>query len=382
MDVLVCGAGVAGAALAYWLRHHGFTPTVVERAPRVRTGGYATGLRGEALDVLDRMALLDQVRALDLRLGDAAVPNPYAALPVAIRATDVEILRDDLAGLLYQATRQEVEYVFGDSIATLEQTDADVRVTFDRDRPRRFDLVAGADGLHSRTRSLAFGPQERFVRHLGLYTAVFGLPGRLGAEDGGRVHRVPGKAAGVLATREGARARAVLHFASGPLVYDRDDAGQHKHIVAERFTGQGRLVRRLLEELQGTEGLFFEANAQVEMDRWSSGRVVLVGDAGYCAAPSSGRGASQALIGAYILAGELAAGGGHARAFAAYEREMRGFVAEHQQMGREGADQFFLGPPPREEFGRTTVARPHLVRLRNYAPGFASERSSPGRAAR
>jgi 2-polyprenyl-6-methoxyphenol hydroxylase-like FAD-dependent oxidoreductase len=148
----------------------------------------------------------------------------------------------------------------------------------------------------------------------------------------------------------------VLHFASGPLVYDRDDARQHKHIVAERFTGQGRLVRRLLEELQGTEGLFFEANAQVEMDRWSSGRVVLVGDAGYCAAPSSGRGASQALIGAYILAGELAAGGGHARAFAAYEREMRGFVAEHQQMGREGADQFFLGPPPREESGRTTVA--------------------------
>ncbi|WP_067830355.1 FAD-dependent monooxygenase [Actinomadura kijaniata] len=381
MDVLVCGAGVAGAALAYWLRHHGFTPTVVERASRVRGGGYATGLRGEALDVLDRMALLDQVRALDLRLGGAAMTDEDA-LPVAIRPTDVEILRDDLAGLLYQATRREVEYVFGDSIATLEQTDADVRVTFDRGQPRRFDLVAGADGLHSRTRSLVFGPQERFVRHLGLYTAVFGLPGRFGAEEGGQVHRVPGKAAGVLATHDGARARAALHFASGPLAYNRDDHGQHKHIVAGRFAGQGRLVRRLLAEMWEAEDLFFEANAQVEMDRWYAGRVVLVGDAGYCAAPSSGRGASQALIGAYILAGELAAGGGHAEAFAAYEREMRGFVAEHQQMGREGADQFFLGPPPEEELGRTTVARPHLVRLRNYAPGFAAERSSPGRAAR
>ncbi|MGA4992077.1 FAD-dependent monooxygenase [Nonomuraea bangladeshensis] len=378
MDVLVCGAGVAGAALAYWLRHHGFTPTVVERAPGVRAGGYATGLRGEALDVLDRMALLDQVRALNLRLGDTAMPHPYAALPVAIRPTDVEILRDDLAGLLYQATRREVEYVFGDSIATLEQTDADVRVTFDRGRPRRFDLVAGADGLHSRTRSLAFGPQERFVRHLGLYTAVFGLPGRFA----GWVHRVPGKAAGVLVARDGARARAALHFASGPLAYDRDDAGQHKRIVAERFAGEGRLVRRLLEEMWEAEDLFFEANAQVEMDRWFSGRVVLVGDAGYCAAPASGRDASQALIGAYILAGELATGGGHAGAFAAYEREMRGFVAEHQQMGREGADKFFLGPPPEEELGRTTVARPHLVRLRNYAPGFAGERPSPGWAAR
>ncbi|TDD49309.1 FAD-dependent oxidoreductase [Nonomuraea terrae] len=382
MDVLVCGAGVAGAALAYWLRHHGFTATVVERTPRVRAGGYAAGLRGEALDVLDRMALLEQAEALDLRLGDAAMADEYAAMPVAICAGDLEILRDDLAGLLYQATRREVEYVFGDSIATLEQTADDVRATFDRGRPRRFDLVVGADGLHSRTRSLAFGPHERFVRHLGLYTAVFGLPGHLGAEDGSRVHRVPGKAAAVLSTRDGARARAALHFASGPLAYDRDDSGQHKRIVAERFAGEGRLVRRLLEEMWGADDLFFEANAQVEMDRWFSGRVVLLGDAGYCAAPASGRGASQALIGAYILAGELAAGGGHAQAFAAYEREMRGFVAEHQHMGREGADQFFLGTPLQERLDRTTAARPHLVRLKNYAPGFAAERPSPGRTAR
>ncbi|MEU4511215.1 FAD-dependent monooxygenase [Nonomuraea wenchangensis] len=382
MDVLVCGAGIAGAALAYWLRHHGFTPTVVERAPRVRAGGYAAGLRGEALDVLDRMALLERAEALDLRLGDTAMADECAALPVAVRAGDLEILRDDLAGLLYQATRRNIEYVFGDSIATLEQTVGDVRVTFDRGRPRRFDLVAGADGLYSRTRSLVFGPPERFVRHLGLYTAVFGLPGHFGAEDGGRVHRVPGKAAAVLGARDGARARAALHFASGPLVYDRDDAGQHKRIVAGRFADEGRLVRRLLEEMRGAKDLFFEANAQVEMHHWFSGRVVLLGDAGYCAAPASGRGASQALIGAYILAGELAADGGHARAFAAYEREMRGFVAEHRHLGREGADLFFLGTPPQEGLDRTTAARPHLMRLKDYVPGWAAERPSPGRAAR
>ncbi|QYC42037.1 hypothetical protein Nocox_22165 [Nonomuraea coxensis DSM 45129] len=130
MDVLVCGAGVAGAALAYWLRHHGLTPTVVERAPRARAGGCAAGLRGEALD---------------LRLGDAAMADEYAARPVAVRAGDLEILRDDLAGLLYQATRREVEYVFGDSIATLEQTVGDVRVTFDRGRPRRSALAAAPE---------------------------------------------------------------------------------------------------------------------------------------------------------------------------------------------------------------------------------------------
>ncbi|MEV0622305.1 FAD-dependent monooxygenase [Nonomuraea sp. NPDC050404] len=378
MDVLVCGAGVAGIALAYWLRHHGFTPTVVERAPRVRAGGYAAGLRGEALDVLDRMALLEQAEALGLRPGDTAMRDES----VLICAGDLEILRDDLAGLLYEATRREVEYVFGDSIATLEQSADDVRVTFDRGRPRRFDLVAGADGLHSRTRSLAFGPHERFVRHLGLYTAVFSVPGRLGAEDDGRGYRVPGKAAAVLSTRDGTRARAALRFASGPLAYDRDDAGQHERIVAERFAGEGRLIRLLLEQMRGAEDLFFEANAQVEMDRWFSGRVVLLGDAAYCAATVSGRGASQALIGAYILAGELAVGGDHARAFASYEREMRGFVAEHQHLGREATDRFFLGTPSQEGFDRTTAVRPHLVRLKDYVPGFAAEQPSPGRAAR
>ncbi|MFC5822030.1 hypothetical protein [Nonomuraea harbinensis] len=136
--------------------------------------------------------------------------------------------------------------------------------------------------------------------------------------------------------------------------------------------------------MRGAKDLFFEANAQVEMHRWFPGRVVLLGDAGYCAAPApaSGRGASQALIGAYIVAGELAAGGGHARAFAACERETRGFVAEHQHLGREGADQFFLGTPPQEGLDRTTAARPHLMRLKDYVPGFAAERPSPGRAAR
>ncbi|MER7132667.1 FAD-dependent oxidoreductase [Streptosporangium saharense] len=318
---------IAGPALAYWLRHHGFTPTVVERAPRVRAGGSAVGFRGEALDVLDRMALPERAHTLNTHPGETASADrdggPYT----------LEILRGDLIDLLYEATRREVEYVLDDSIAALEQNADGVRVTFERGRPRRFDLVAGADGLRSRTRSQVFGPRERFVRHPGLYTAAFGLPSQ---RDTGLFHSMPGKAADLLRAR--------------------DDVAQHKRIVAEWFAGEGGLIPHLLEEMGRAEDSFFDANAQVEMDRWSSGRVVLLGDAGYCAAPASGHGAS-------ILAGELGvADGDHATAFAAYERETRGFVAEHQQLGREGIDRFFLGAPIRET-PDTAAAEATLARV-------------------
>ncbi|MEW9552257.1 FAD-dependent monooxygenase [Nonomuraea sp. NPDC050783] len=384
MDVLISGAGVAGPALAYWLRHHGFTPTVIERAPRARGGGYAVDLRGEALDVLDRMALLDRVEAVKTPTRGMAMVDrdgdAYAFLPVA---GDPRILRDDLSGLLHEATRHEVEYVFGDSITGLEQDAGGVRATFERGRPRRFDLVAGADGLHSRTRRLAFGPERRFARHLGIHTAVFGLPDHLGLRETGLLYSAPGRAAGVLGV-PGAGARAALHFASGPLGRDRGDPGWHKRVVAERFAGEGWQIPRLLAEMDRAEDFFFDANAQIEMDRWSAGRVVLLGDAGHCAAPASGHGPSQALIGAYVLAGELAAAGGdHAVAFAAYEREMRGFVAEHQQAGREGADRFFLGALIQQEPGPITAGpitagmaqppRTRLVRLKDYAPGLTTK---------
>ncbi|WP_440072213.1 FAD-dependent monooxygenase [Streptosporangium sp. OZ121] len=377
MDVLISGAGVAGTALAYWLRHHGFTPTVLERAPRMRAGGGVVGLRGEALDVLDRMALLEQVKALHTHLGGAP-PDGDGDLPAVVFAGDLEILRGDLVGLLHEATRQEVEYVFGDSITALEQDADGVRVTFERGRSRRFALMAGADGLHSHTRSLAFGPRERFIRHLGIYTAAFSLPGHLGLSGSDRLAGMPGKAADILSIRDDTEAYAALHFASGPLAYDRDDVAQHKRIVAGQFAGEGGPIPLLLAEMSRAQDFFFDANAQVEMSHWSSGRVVLIGDTGYCAAQTSGLGASQALIGAYILAGELAvAGGEHPAAFAAYEREMRGFVAEHQQIGREEADRFFMGTPLQEGVGMVAanvpgVACGQIVRLKDYAPSFAA----------
>ncbi|GGR36674.1 FAD-dependent monooxygenase [Streptomyces netropsis] len=378
MNILVSGAGVAGPALAYWLRRHGFTPTVVERAEQVREGGYAVDFRGEALDVLDRMGLLEEIRALDTEMGDAALMGAdgqqYATLPAVIFAGDLEVLKGDVTRLLYEATRDDVEYVFGDSIATLEQDDTGVHVTFERGEPRTFELAVGADGLHSRTRALAFGPEEQFVRHLGIYTAIFSLDNYLGLRNTGHLYSVPGRAANIFSARNNTEARAALHFASEPLEYDWRDVEEHRRIVAERFADEGWQVPRLLREAAKASDFHFDANAQVKMDRWSTGRVVLLGDAGYCAAPTSGRGTSQALIGAYVLAGELAAAGGeHTAAFEAYEREMRGYVTEHQQAGREGAERFFMGTPTQEMLDMIAanapeVSRTQVARLKTYRP--------------
>ncbi|MFE5537463.1 FAD-dependent monooxygenase [Streptomyces sp. NPDC056492] len=365
--VLISGGSVAGPALAYWLHRHGVTATIVERAPELRDGGYAVDFRGEALDVLDRMGLLQQIRALDTEMGDAALVDAegrqYATLPAAVFAGDLEVLKGDLTRMLYEATRETTEYVFGDSITSLHQDDDGVLVTFEHAEPRRFDLVVGADGLHSRTRALAFGPEEEFVRHLGIYTAIFNLDNYLGLRNTGRLYTAPGKAANIFTARANTEARAAFHFAAEDLEYDRRDPAAHKRIVAERFADEGWEVPRLLREMNAAQEFFFDANAQVEMDTYSAGRIVLLGDAGYCAGPTSGRGTSQALIGAYLLAGELATHhGDHATAFAAYEQQLRPYVSEHQALGREGAERFFLPAPTQEILDMLAANAPENTR--------------------
>ncbi|MGW2045545.1 FAD-dependent monooxygenase [Streptomyces sp. NPDC001858] len=365
--VLISGAGVAGLTLAHWLEHHGFRPTVVERAPHVRHGGYAVDFRGEALDVLERMDLLERVRALDTEMGDAAMVDAdgrrYATLPAAVFAGDLEVPKGDLTRLLHAAAQGWTEYLFADSIAEVEQDVDGVDVTFESGPPRRFDLLIGADGLHSRTRALAFGPEERFVRSLGIHTAIFSLPNHLGLHHTGQLYVSPGKAANMFAEDSAGRARAALHFAAEELEYDRHDIGGQQRIVAERFAGEGWEIPRLLTEMRSAEDFWFDANAQVLMDTWINGRIALLGDAGYCAAPTSGRGTSQALIGAYLLAGELAqAHGDHTTAFPAYESAMRPFVAEHQAVGREGAERFFLPAPTQEVLDLLAADAPEDIR--------------------
>jgi 2-polyprenyl-6-methoxyphenol hydroxylase-like FAD-dependent oxidoreductase len=349
-NILISGASVAGPALAYWLRRRGFRPTVVERAPQLRGGGYAVDFRGAAhLSVLARMGLLDRIKDQQTRLGRTtyvdADGRPVAAMPAEIFAGDVEILRGDLGRILYEATRDGTGYLFGDSITSLQERADGVHVTFAHAAPRTFDLVIGADGLHSAVRRLAF-PDRAAARHdLGLYVSIFSVDNAFGLDHSGLLYSVPDRTAAVFSARETGRAVAQFFFAAPdgtPVSYDYRDAGQQQEILARAFDGVGWHVPALLGQMAAADDFYFDSVSQVHLDRWSSGRVALVGDAGYAAGPG-GNGTGTAVIAAYVLAGELAAAGGDYRtAFARYEQLLRPYVARGQKQALGGRD--FLAP--------------------------------------
>jgi 2-polyprenyl-6-methoxyphenol hydroxylase-like FAD-dependent oxidoreductase len=347
-DVLISGAGVAGLALAYWLRRLGFTPVVVERAPAPRDGGQAVDLRGAAIEVARRTGILDAARTARTGTRGMSYVNAagkrLASLDGAfgiIDPHDVEIVRGDLVAILYEAARNDVEYIFNDSISSLTDGADGVAVTFERSAPRTFHLVVGADGLHSRVRGLAFGPEQRFIGHLGLYLAVFTIPNELELDHWQLIYVTPGKSVTVTSARENREARAVFFFASEPLDYDYRDRGQQQELLAAAFSGGGWEVPTLLRAMHAAPDFYLDSVGQVRMGSWSAGRVTLAGDAGYCPSPLSGQGSSLALVGAYVLASELsAAGGDHHDAFGRYQERMQNFVGRNQQIAKGNAKRF------------------------------------------
>ncbi|MEU9021009.1 FAD-dependent monooxygenase [Actinomadura sp. NPDC048394] len=338
-NVLISGASVAGPALAHWLARYGFTTTIVENTAGFRGGGYAVDFRGDAhLTVLRRMGLLDAIERAKTGMGAMAYVNkdgrPVAWMPADLFAGDVEILRGDLARILHDATCGTTEYVFGDSIASLDEDAGGVTVTFERSAPRRFDLVIGADGLHSNVRRLAFGPEERFVQGLGVHCAIFTVPNHLGLQYAGHVYRTGGQLASVYSARHNTEARAAFYFGSPDTDVHRRDVARQQEILTERFAGTGWECDRLLAEMRRAPDFYFDSVGQVRMDAWSRGRVALLGDAAYCPSSLSGMGTGLAMVGAYVLAGELAAArGDHRVAFARYEDVLRGYAAGCQKMG-------------------------------------------------
>ncbi|GGL03565.1 FAD-dependent oxidoreductase [Sphaerisporangium melleum] len=373
-SVLINGASVAGPALAFWLRRHGFDPVVVERAPAFREGGHAIDLRGVAHEVVWRMGLAAEIRRASIGTRGMsfvdASGRPRASMPVELlggegAVGEIEILRGDLSQVLYDATRDDTEYIFGDHVTALADDGDGVEVRFAGGGRRRFGLVVGADGIHSTIRSLVFGEEAGFARHLGSYTSYFTIPYPMAHDRWDRYHTpLGGRAVAIRPTPLPDEAKALFAFTSPPLSYDRYDTGQQKKIIADRFADVGWEVPRLLSAMWEAEDFYFDTIGQIHMDRWSSGRTVLLGDAAYCPSALSGLGTSLALVGAYVLAGELAAAGGDHRAgFAGYEREMRGYVTASQARAN-GGETGFLFPKTRAH----VMMRDMMIRSLPYVP--------------
>ncbi|MFE4974339.1 FAD-dependent monooxygenase [Kitasatospora sp. NPDC056651] len=367
-DILVSGAGIAGPALAHWLRRHGFNPVVVERARGPRPGGQAVDLRGAGRTVVERMGLMERVRArcVDQR-GIALVDRDgraTARIPVDLFGgegivSEVEILRGDLADLLREAT-DGVEYLWDDTVTALDQDEDGVTVTFENAPARRFALVVGADGLHSAVRRLAFpaggtsggtsgsGSGGTHYRPLGGYHAWFTVhdPALARELDGWfLMYNAPGGlVAGARPGRLPGEVKASLGLRCPPLAYERHDTTAQQRLLADRFAGAGWCTDRLLVGMRTAGDFAFDSFGQIHLDRYSRGRVVLLGDAGYSPSPLTGLGTSLALVGAYLLAGELAAAAGDfAAAFARYEDLMRPYVARAQELPPGGLNGYAPG---------------------------------------
>lgn len=364
--VLVSGAGVAGPALAYWLSEYGAQATVVEVAPALRTSGFPVDFRGPThLAVLSKMGVLDELRAVQTHGGAMSCVDEHSReifrLPAEFAGGDIEVHRRDLSRVLYEHSARHAEYVFGDSITCLTEKTDGVHVDFTRSASRTFDLVIGADGLHSGVRRLTFGTEPRYVRHLGYYLAGWDLPNDLHIDTIPQQYNVPGRMASVSADqRDPDCAGAFFVFASPRLDYDGHDIEQQKKLVNDAFAGLRWHVPHLLATLHDAPELYFDAIARVSVPRWTTGRVALLGDAAW-GVTLGGMGVGTGIVGAYVLAGELAAAGGdHRAAFDAYEHRMRGYAARWQRGTGPGP---FLAPSTAPRLWlRNTLFGTRLVR--------------------
>ncbi|HJP85889.1 MAG TPA: FAD-binding domain [Gemmatimonadaceae bacterium] len=341
-NILISGAGIAGPTLAYWLLERGFTPTIVERAPALRTGGYVVDFWGVGYDVAERMKLLpalyedgyliDEVRLVDAS-GKRITGFDAGLVRKATGNRFVSVMRSDLSCRIYDLIDGRVETIFGDTITAIDQDRFGVSVSFERNEPRRFDLVVGADGLHSTVRQLAFADGGRRPKYLGYYVAAFTSDSYPHRDESAYVsYSVPRKTVARYALR-GNRSAFFFIFSEDDMIrVDPQDVAKQKAILRDRFSDVGWECPEILTALGPADDFYFDSCSQTRMAEWSRGRVVLVGDAAYCPSLLAGEGSGLAMAGAYALTDALCVTGeNYLAGFARYQDRFKPFVDKKQR---------------------------------------------------
>jgi 2-polyprenyl-6-methoxyphenol hydroxylase-like FAD-dependent oxidoreductase len=354
--ILISGAGIAGPTLAFWLRAAGFEPTLIERAPSLRSGGYVIDFWGLGYDIAERMDLTSDLNRIGYHVRELRVIDDQGrrlagfGTKVFRELTDgryVTLARSELSRLLFERAMESTEVVFGDEIVGLQEQPDGVRVQFRHSPERRFDLVIGADGLHSAVRRLAFGPQPQFEKYLGYAVAAFEVRGYSPRdEDVYLMYGQPGRMLGRFTLHDNRTLFLFVFADDSPSLPATIDA--QKAALRERFRDGHWECPRILNELDRADELYFDRVSQIRIDRWSRGRIALTGDAAFCVSLVAGQGSALAMTSTYVLAGELAsAGGQYQQAFGNYEARLRAFIETKQK----GAARFAAAFAPRTRWG-------------------------------
>ena len=335
--ILIAGASITGPALAYWLHQYGFDVTVVEKSPALRLGGQNIDVNGPARVIAQKMGILEAVKAANTTEAgtlwvdkDNQVTATFPKESAAGLTQELEILRGDLVNILYEHTRRNVTYRFDDSIRQLEQDEQEARVTFASGQTESYDLVIAADGIRSKTRELMFGDAPVF-NYLGLVTSYLTVAKAATDSDWARWYTADESRMILLRPDNQGTTRASINFLLSEEAYNQLDPRNPKPILLEKLAGADWEASRLAQEVAKSDDIYLDGVGQIKAPNWSKGRFAMVGDAAYCPAPITGKGCTLALVGAYILAGELGKHERYQDAFQGYEAFMRPYVESIQQ---------------------------------------------------
>lgn len=368
-NILISGAGIAGTTLAYWLSKFGFQPTLLEHAPTLRQGGYAIDFWGAGFDVAERMGILPGLKLADLNITELEIVDKndkhksslsYAKIVETLNGRAFTLLRSDLAKVIYSHLPSSIETIFGNSITEIRQSQENVSITFQDGTSRYFDLLIGADGLHSNVRHLTFGPESQFEKFYNYYTSSYTIPGSQRFSKEFKMYNVPGKQAAIYSTNNDQLTVFYIFTTPNKIPFHPRDIETQKQILRSQFQHIGWKCSKLLAEMDTAPDFYFDTVSQIQMEHWHRGRVALVGDACCCPSLLSGQGSTLAMVGAYILAGELKnANGNYEQAFQQYQHILLPFITQKQKLAKSFAKSFI----PKSNFG---------IWLRNYAVALMS----------